>query len=298
MNRFHRPFTALAATGLTAFLLSACMSGNTGTDGGAPQESARKPGQIRLVSMNGLSKGSLDSTTTHFTLDTARASFQQYFILQNTGDFPVTDIELTTDNPNFTFSPSHIAVLPPSAGASLIQVIKLNVVHGKRLDAVGYDNYLAPGPVTVQVTVNGSTVDEDDSTLAVEDAATLETYAQIARFTLNTDVDTFELGDLMSGTTFNPVYGNSVPHYYVPMDSARSTGNGILFHNTGNVTLYLSGINPHTYATQPPVALPPDSTYAFNSAYLEVDAKGVIFAPADLPVSTSGKVRFIAYPDF
>ena len=56
--------------------------------------------------------------------------------------------------------------------------------------------------------------------------------------------------------------------------------------------------NPHTYVAQAPVVLAPGASFSFNSGYFEIDAQGVSFDPADLPATVTGKVRFIAYPDF
>lgn len=294
MKRIHTSLAAAIAVCAASLAFTGCLSEKTGME---PE--ARKAGQLKLVPMNGLAKTAASTSGTYvFTLDTTRTSFQQYFILQNTGDEPITDIELVTDDPNFTFSPSRIAVLPPSAGTSVMQVIKLNVVHGKRLDAIGTGTFLTPGAHSVDASITGTT-EEGGNEVAVEEDITFNTFAQLARFTLETDVDTFQLGDLMQGMTFDTEFDIlGIPHYYVPMDSVRSLGNGIVMRNTGNTTLYIRNVNPHTYALQPAVILPPDSAWAFNSAYLEVDSKGVAFEPENLPTTTSGKVYFIAYPDY
>jgi hypothetical protein len=63
-----------------------------------------QPGQLQFAYMHGMQKVSVsggavhDSTTYEFNLDTAKSSIQQYFILQNTGDFDVHNIKLTTNN--------------------------------------------------------------------------------------------------------------------------------------------------------------------------------------------------------
>jgi hypothetical protein len=66
--------TALAGV----LALAGCLSEKTGT-----QPEARSGGRIQLVAMKGIAKASASQSGTHsFTLDTARTSFQQYFILQ------------------------------------------------------------------------------------------------------------------------------------------------------------------------------------------------------------------------
>jgi hypothetical protein len=287
--------SGLAFAAATALTLSACMSGNTGTGGETEtQTTARKPGQIRLVSMSGLSKGALDSATTAFTLDTARSSFQQYFILQNTGDEPITNLTFTTDNPNFTFSPSHIAVLPPSAGASVLQVIKLNVVHGKLLDQVGQGTFLSPGAVTVHAAINGST-DTGAGEIAVSENLTLSTFAKLARFEIGiADSALRTLDKVRYGNFMSPVLGYPFHMYYLQVDSTGGNYSpDIVLKNTGNVALTIekrARLSP--FAILDSLVLPPDSTILFKSNIFRIDAHGTTFAPWGTPVEDDGKVLF------
>jgi hypothetical protein len=292
--------SGLAFAAAMALTLSACMSGNTGTGGETEtQTTARKPGQIRLVSMSGLSKGALDSATTAFTLDTARSSFQQYFILQNTGDFEVTEIELTTDNPNFTFSPSKIAVLPPSAGVSLIQVIKLNVVHGKLLDQVGQGGYLTPGPVTVSAIVSGVT-DTGAGPFTVTENATLSTFAKLARIEVGiTDSTTGTLDGVTYGHVMSPVLGFPFRAYYLKVDSTGGNYQpSLALKNTGNVALTIERRSPsNPYPLIDSIVLPPDSAIMTKGNVFRIDAHGTTFAPWQTPVESDGKVLMGLYVD-
>jgi hypothetical protein len=273
-----------------ALALAGCFSDKSTPSG--PSE-ARRPGQIQLVAMNGLAKGAAANSYT-FSLDTARSSFQQYFILQNTGDVEITDIELTTNNPNFTFSPSRIASLAPSEGASVIQVIKLNVVHGKRLDGVGFGDYLTAGPVSVNVVIAGETLDEENEVIAVGDSVTLSTFAQVAAFSVTTPDSTFDIGSMHPGLTFGaPFSQTSVPHYYIPVDSAGL----ITVKNTGNVALTVRRWEPNGFTPLSTLTLAPDSSFTLTGMALEFDAHGVTFSPSTLPVLSNGKLQLFLYAD-
>jgi hypothetical protein len=298
-NSIHTRFTARAALAVCAIgaLLAGCMNGNTATDeseGSAPT----RPGQISLVSINGLAKSAVTATgSTIITLDTARTSFQQYFILQNTGDEPVTDIELTTDNPNFTFSPSRIAVLNPSASASVLQVIKLNIVHGKKLEALGYGGFLTPGTNTVEAVISGVTFDDGD-TVEVEEDVTLSTYAKLARIGVITQGTSRELPSLPNGYTGLGNNWGLTPHYYAPIDSVTNPDNTISLKNTGNVPLLVRRWETTgSRDSLPTFVLDVDSSFSFTSVILELDAQGVTFAPAGMPLSDAGTARFLLYGD-
>ncbi|MCD6024794.1 MAG: hypothetical protein K0Q91_1710 [Fibrobacteria bacterium] len=281
-----------------AALLTGCFSNDNNPTGNS---AGRRPGQIQLVAMNGLAKGAVSGAASSysFSLDTARSSFQQYFILQNTGDVEITDIELSTNNPNFTFSPSRIASLPPSEDASVVQVIKLNVVHGKRLDGLGYGNYLTPGLNTVTATIVGATIDEENETLALNESVTLTTFAKVAKFSVVAGDSSYLLTSLWHGSTFGPPMGNpSIPHYYVPVDSALNPLGEVFLKNNGNTPLTVrrwSAGNP--WGALSDVVLAPDSSFEASGEILELDADGATFAPADLPIGANGKILFIVYGD-
>lgn len=281
-----------------AALLTGCFSNDSNPS--SPASAGRKPGQIQLVAMNGLAKGAASSVSSSyvFDLDTARSSFQQYFILQNTGDVEITDIDLATNNPNFTFSPSHIASLPPSEDASVLQVIKLNVVHGKRLDGVGYGDYLTPGLNTVTATITGATVDEENEVLALDESLTLKTFAKVAGFSILVADSSYALTSLQHGTTFGPPMATSIGHYYAPLDTVIDPTGTVSVKNTGNTPLTVRRWNAG-YPWEPlsTVTLAPDSSLSASGQIIELDADGATFAPADLPIGTNGKILFILYGD-
>lgn len=304
MKHTRSNILVLAATGLAAILLSACMSGNTGEDradanGNAPG-TPRKPGQIRLVSMNGLAKTATgDSSSTVFTLDTTRTSMQQYFILQNTGDEPITNITIATDNPNFTFSPSRIAVLQPSAGASVLQVIKLNVVHGKLLDQVGQGAYLTPGPLTVHASINGTT-DTGAGAIAVAESLSLSTFAKVARIEVGVSDSTMRtLDGVTYGQVMSPVLGFPFRSYYLQVDSTGgNNAPDLMLKNTGNVALTIERRSPsHPYPLLDSIVLQPDSLILTKGNVFRIDAHGTTFAPWQTPVESDGKVLMGLYVD-
>ncbi len=253
------------------------------TASSAPSTSPQ-PGQIQL-SAQGLSAASLsarDSSSYVINLDTIKSSAQDEFILQNTGDFDVKNIRLTTDNPNFYFSPSTIADLPPSKSSPILQVIKLNVIHGSRLDGIGFDSVLAAGANIANAHIAGSTVNFRGDSLPVSQSVQVKVFAQLVNIAVYDSTTPIDLATSLYGNATTT--SDNYPDFRTPNGTLRIV-------NTGNVPFTVE-VFPNTLS--PAVfsgVIPCDSGFTVHApgSFVEIDAGGVTSNPFILPPSTNGK---------
>ena len=263
-----KPYLALIA----ALGLAACVNESTDT-GSDPQ-----PGQIQLVQGLSKSSSSSDSSANYvFDLDTIKSSVQDEFILQNTGDFDVKNIKLTTNNPHFYFSPSEISVLHPSKKSLLLQVIKLNVVHGVILDGVGYTDMLSKGLNTATAQITATTTNTKHDSINISQSANLKTFAKVADINLFQGSNLVDLSNPYGQSTVSAPVNGFVPWYEL--------SGTIRVLNTGNTDLKLKN-----WSKGDSTVLKPDSTWSLAApAVLEINTLGVISNPGKL-IATGGRI--------
>jgi hypothetical protein len=263
----------------------------------APSIAAKRPGNIQFTRVQGLAKQAVSASTGEFFLDTAKRSFSAFFILQNTGDTNVTDITLSTNHPNFTFSPSKIPVLAPSAGASLIQVIKLIVTHGPRIDAAGYGTFLPAGNVEATVTLQGKTLDTNGNIVNVTTSAKMKVFAKKADIEVSSGGVVRNLKTALRGTMNGDVTGY-MAQFYVYQELGNGT-NPVIVKNSGNVSLpvrvWNHYVSPPTVERSRTLAAG-DTLRLDHASYLELDPGDVVTDPEYLPRQASGKVLIGLYP--
>lgn len=263
-----------------ALCLFACNQQENGLTSQTPSTELQ-PGQLQLVRMNGMAKVSAtantskDSTVYEFDLDTAKSSIQQYFILQNTGDFDCKNVKLTTNNPKFYFTPSSFSVLPPSKGSSLLQVIKLSVIHGVRLDGIGSDSLLPMGNNTATVQLTATSTNSRHDVISLSQSASMNVFAKVMdiyAFSDSTPIDLFHPNGTLVGTAFP--FG--AVDYYTTFGICK-------FVNSGNVNIMVrEWNNGQTIVLDSAVLRPGDSffpaTYKGTGAFgsVELDGNGVI----------------------
>lgn len=224
-----------------------------------------------------------------FDLGDIDGSRQQYFILQNNGDLPVTNIQLSTDNPNLTFHPSVIASLPPSNGLSVVQVVKLNVVHGRRLDAEGWAGLLPAGKLqaALKMTAFGQGAVSDSIRLD----ATLHMNARVMNALLFNEGTPFDFSTpnlyVVGGSVFP---GSQTVPVYTPTGDARLV-------NTGNVPILVRRWK--SAAVLDSSILTPGAAYSvevesFENGLtgLELESYGVVSDPLKFRKNIDGRFFF------
>ncbi len=283
----------------------------------APISSDSQPGQIQLVSMKGLAKvtSSLktvgSSTTYTFDLDTANSSIQQYFLLQNTGDCDVKHVKLTTNNPNFYFSPSEIDILAPAKTSSLLQLVKLCVIHGTQINGVGPASQLPMGANIATASVSGTTSDSHHDSIAISQLAQFKVYAKIF------DVEFYSFDSSlvdMSRNNFNfggygGITGDAVRGFYTGKKPLSSPT--LRIFNSGNTSFKVKAFyNDANYiavaADSMEVAPRCNMVVSFDgkpgAPLIQIDGHGVVakseklWLQASVNSATNGKFTGIFYP--
>ncbi len=147
----------------------------------------KKPGKLSFIYLDGLSKDNNlnDIQLSHFDLGDLRASRDYYFILKNTGENPITDISLETDNEQFEISPQYIDTLKADTLESFLPIIRISAIHGIALNGVGTRDLMPKGINITNIDINGNTLNSNEEEIIVNTSAVLEVSALVM------DIDLF-----------------------------------------------------------------------------------------------------------
>jgi hypothetical protein len=269
---------------------TACMNQESPT---SAQTTVPQPGQVQLVAMNGMGNGGLnkisiqpsDSFTYAFNLDTAKSSIQEYFILQNTGDFDIKNVTFTTNNPQFYFSPSTIALLPPSKNSSILQVITLNVVHGTRLSGVGIDSLLPTGINIASAQLTATTTDVHGDSLKISQNATMKVFAELMNFDIYANGSTTPDKTIGLDDGPNPNFPEIVPDYEL--------SGTVRIANTGNVPInFLVWSDTSSSPIETVVVQADSSGYVPAGTVVEAVWNGAITEPGKYQIDPYGRLVF------
>ena len=187
----------------------------------------------------------------------------------------------------FYFSPSRIKILPPSKNSSVLQVITLNVIHGNRLDGLGYDSLLPMGNNEASAHLAGNTLKGDGNSLSVAEDVNFQVFADILDVKIyrqdgtEADMSQYKLG-------FGPMKAfTSDPVRYWDMDTVKMV-------NTGNVPFtvrfwHVDESNlPFLFDS---IDVQSGDSFPVASTYIEIDGRGVITNPSKLYLQPAGNGR-------
>ncbi len=126
-----------------------------------------------------------------FFLDTIKSSRTFNFTLTNIGQEDIRNISIRSDNSSFTVFPSVIQLLPGTGKLShgLGQIISVDVIHGDRLNGVGFGGLLNMGNNLCHLIIQGRTFDGRSDTVFAELTANITVYAQILSVTLGREIN-------------------------------------------------------------------------------------------------------------
>lgn len=205
---------------LTSLVFSACLFQNeSGEKGGFSQP-------IRLVPV------SLQNTAieNRIDLDTITGSAVQYFIIQNNGATNINDVEMISDNPNFSFQPSKIPVLAPAKQLNVQQIIALRIKNGSGSAGGGYDSILKAGPNRAAVSISGATTDKANNVQVLSQKITMTAYVKRVDIKAASASSAIRFSPSEGGKTLSGLSPDLYSNYTVQGDSITVT-------NTGNVDL-------------------------------------------------------------
>ncbi|HEY3372147.1 MAG TPA: hypothetical protein VGK10_14930 [Prolixibacteraceae bacterium] len=216
------------------------------------------------------------SDSTNFVLDSIKSSRSFYFILSNVGQNDITDISISSDNASFIITPSTIQTLPginSKNNTSLSQAISLDIVHGTRINGIGYTGILNMGDNYCTINIKGQTNDGQSNT-TVNLTTKVKIYAKLMAISLYQGDTHFELTNPSTrGMAASPFETGELNFFYYY--------NNIPFvvKNTGNVSIDLSLANwPYTNTIAQNARLKPNDTLTLK---LNIDQGGVIRLNSD-----------------
>lgn len=180
-----------------------------------------------------------DSITTTFALGDIKASKEFYFILSNGGNNPITDIKISSNNDAFQIAPNMLTNLlgKGSLFSDFIPIISLSVIHGIRLNGVGYTDLLPMNENSAEITITGKTIEGGESI----------NLKSTFRFSVNAkvmDIKIFDGGNECN--LLNPTSSVMFAQNYGGLGSIRSykfNSQSFKIKNIGNVTMTVHSYN-------------------------------------------------------
>lgn len=192
--------------------------------------------EIKSPSLKSTQSINDETIKNEFALGDLKASKEFYFLLSNSSDKPIFDINLKTDNSQFNILPESISSLPENNSDdnnSFLSLITLGIVHGKQLNGVGYTNLLPMGKNSAKLTITGKIIEGAD-TIETESDFSFEIDAKVM------DIKLTESGaeiDLLkpAGAITSQKLGEILRYYNVKSKT-------INIANTGNVDINVATI--------------------------------------------------------
>lgn len=171
-----------------------------------------------------------------FDLGNLKSSKSFYFMLSNAGGQAITNVTIESNNPQFEVFPKSIDKIDSAGAGGIVPLLELGVIHGNRLNGLGFQNLLPMGDNTVEVTIKGKTQGENGE----ED---VELKAEIKLFAEVMAVE-FYINDTKQG--FRDAVGNYFSLYNIDDNQTFK------IKNTGNVEIKLQ----HHIFTQESLMVP------------------------------------------
>jgi hypothetical protein len=238
-----------------------------------------------------------DSATNQasFNLDTVKSSKSFYFILSNSGEKDISNISITTDNENFSIAPSTVSLLPGknnSENPGLSQVISLDIIHGIRLDGVGYGKLLPKGKNYSLITISGTTNNGNVDTI-ISLTVKVEVFAKVMDISLSGKKGEIDLSRA-DGTVSIQHHGFYSMFFYSFYDST------VNIENTGNTEIMMNLLHqtdsPPFYDTIQSVRLYPDDIFTIELPIVNIsplyfftlDSQGTICDPQRICLGNDG----------
>lgn len=278
---------------LVSLTFSGC--GGGGSNSIAGPVATLKPGEFQ-VSMASNLKGSLKTTSSDFDLGSLKATQSFYFVLNNSGDIPITDISLAVNNAAFEVYPQKIDQLANSSNVAAVPIISIKAKHGQTTGTVGHVPTLSPGELNAKVEITGKTKAADGEEISLSYTLSLSTFVQYADIKLAYNGIERDLTKPDYGGTITLGDGSFVKSYVGAAPIIQNTGNTNLsleiFDNQG---VYLIGSEKIRNVT-----LEPGQTYAEdfssttnNEVIVRIDTLGVVYDTERLKGHADGYIYFV-----
>jgi len=253
-----------------------------------------KPGYFVLTELKSphLKSATIDSVKTQFLLGDIKASKEYFFILSNGGDQSIYNVGFQSDNPAFKIFPEKINELAGSKAASnLIPLISLNVIHGTRLNGIGYTNLLPMNMNSATITICGKIIENGDS-VEIKSTYSFQVNARVMDVSLFQDDKEIDLTKPFASTSSNLGGLGFIKMFRVSYANVTLQNKGNVDINSTSYTQDLSGAMVKgkpvmAFAGQP---LQMDIKKGFT--IIELDSDGTITNDEKIQIGNNGKGYF------
>lgn len=257
-----------------------------------------KSGYFTLSQLKSPSNGRISSSNdvaADFDLGDLKASREFYFILNNGGENPITDITLETNDTRFLISPQNIGTLPSaSSSGAIIPLISLGVIHGVQLNGVGFTDVLEMGDNSSVLTITGKTTLNGEP-IDLKSEFVFSVNAKKIDIILSENGNEIDLVNPIGFTGWTDIGGlGTVPLYSAPTKAVK-------IKNIGNVDLivttrFLLAEEIETQITLTPnqsvdLELKNDEINEFTTI-ISLDGNGTISDNNRLQMGNNGKAYF------
>lgn len=166
-----------------------------------------------------------------------------FFFLKNTGTTAITNVTMTSNDPQFVVTPGTITEIRPDATTSVYTLCRIAINHGRVVGGVGIADLIAAGAHNSTVTISGKTTDADGVVIDAEAVTiNISSFINIADF----EIEVYATKLCLSTTPVNKWVKVSADeiiqglYMYNSKDMFQQTYidfNQIRITNTGNVPL-------------------------------------------------------------
>jgi len=104
-------------------------------------------------------KNQRTTNTISFDLGKIKASKTFYFILSNTGDQPITNVTIESNDLQYEVFPKSIDNISPAKEGGIVPLLEVGIIHGDRLNGLGFQRLLPMGDNTLILNIKGKTRD-------------------------------------------------------------------------------------------------------------------------------------------
>mgnify|MGYP001113571795 CR=1 FL=1 len=118
------------------------------------------------------------TNTVSFDLGRIKASKTFYFILSNTGDQPITNVTIESNDPQYEVFPKSIDNIAPAKEGGVVPLLEVGVIHGNRLNGLNFQGLLPMGGNMITLNIKGKTRDTGGE-INVELIAEAKLFAEV-----------------------------------------------------------------------------------------------------------------------
>ncbi len=276
--------------------------------GCSKQEEERSPVSIagnfsfKLVSGKKSSLQGSPGDTLIFNLDTLKSSRSFYFLLNNVGQEDIRNIVISSDNSSFKITPSTIPLLKGSdnkGNSSFTQLISLDIIHGERINGLGFSGLLNMGQNYCNVSVQGVSFDgNNDTTVSLN--SSIKVYASVMDIQLYQGKSEYDLSMPNIQGSAGPFANRiTIMNFY----SYPSLDPPVVMKNTGNVNILLTltewesgitGISRDTviYPLDSVVLKLPEPKIPPTECFIRLNSEGTVFDQQKLGAGNDGNAYF------